>query len=129
MENTQILLLNQAYPPIIINAKIPRDTFLDYVPKDNFKKGIIRHVKDIKNKYIKGDVPFAIMFLPSDNILIELITNFGDVFGQDKTVKSNGENLNFLEYCFENKIVPVSSGNIISVLTMLERYFIMYNKQ
>ncbi|WP_339021280.1 DNA recombination protein RmuC [Spiroplasma endosymbiont of Atherix ibis] len=125
---------NNIYPQITIDSKFPVDTWTNYLSStksDNDKNVLVKaikvHINDISDKYIHDSVPFAIMFTPLEDMILKLSSDDSFKFGKDQKLKEVGE-LNFSEFCFNKKIVPVSPTTIIAVLTTLERYFDLFQK-
>ena len=77
--------------PIVIDAKFPREAYLELVSAEDeqsriqaerrFSADVLKHVKDIQEKYIiPGETAeSALMFLPSEAIYAELHANFPNV--------------------------------------------------
>lgn len=86
-------LLNYPNPPgpIPIDAKFPLERYMELVDATDdqlrkeaakgFRSDLIGHINDISSKYIiPGETAdFAIMFLPSESIFIELHINFREI--------------------------------------------------
>ena len=86
-------LIKLPNPPgsIVVDAKFPLESYHRLQAQDNdvekkqatsqFKTDILKHVKDISEKYIINGVTAesALMFLPSEAVYAELHNKFGDV--------------------------------------------------
>lgn len=86
-------LIKLPNPPgsIVVDAKFPLESYHRLHAEDNdvekrkaqsqFKADILKHVKDISEKYIINGVTAesALMFLPSEAVYAELHSHFGDV--------------------------------------------------
>lgn len=79
------LLVKTTNGDISIDAKFPLDNYLKLVdtPDDDdvrtkFRGDVKKHIKDIAKKYIlpdEGTLDFALMFVPSDTVMFEIITD------------------------------------------------------
>jgi len=76
-------------------------------PLENFSgRDIRKHIKDISDKYIlpqEGTVDFAVMYIPSENIYYQLLTN----------------NSELLEFGYNNKVYIVSPNNFYYFLKVI----------
>lgn len=126
---------NDELPPVYIDAKYPRASFEAFYKEPNnrdakkgFVKALKKHIDTIHNSYINGTkARFAIMFLPSDVLFTEA-TALQEGFGQDIKKQLKAQNRSFIEYAFDNYVVPCSPTNIISVMATLEKYFELFDK-
>jgi DNA recombination protein RmuC len=94
-------LIKLPNPPgsIVVDAKFPLESYHQLHSADNegdfkkaqsnFKMDILKHVKDISEKYIINGVTAesALMFLPSEAVYAELHSNFSDVVAKSYRAK------------------------------------------
>lgn len=96
---------------ICIDSKFPLENYLEFHEtgeigfKTLFERDIKKHITDIKSKYIIGGetVNFAIMFIPSEAIYLEVM-----------------ENSKLVDYSYRNKVWIASPTTLIALITMLE---------
>lgn len=74
-----------------------------------FKRDIRNHIKDISTKYIINDETseHAMMFIPSESVFSEIVSNHDDL----------------LKYAYTNKVWLVSPTTLISTLTIIQTMF------
>ena len=117
-------------PTTYLDVKWPQETFKKYLSikkevSKQHKEGIVKafvsklkaDVKAVSDKYLyktsfKNN--FAILFLPSDRLFEAAIE------------ASYKENISYIEWCFDLKIVPTSPSTLIGVLSTLERYYQLF---
>lgn len=96
---------------ICIDSKFPLENYLEFREtgeqgfKTLFERDIKKHIDDIANKYIIGGetVNFAIMFIPSEAIYLEVM-----------------ENTKLVDYSYKHKVWLASPTTLIALITMLE---------
>lgn len=94
-----------------IDSKFPLENFLEYHEtgeigfKNLFERDIKKHLDDINKKYIIGGetVNFAIMFIPSETIYLEVM-----------------ENPKLVDYSYKKKVWIASPTTLLALITMLE---------
>ena len=128
------------FPPIYLDIKFPKEVYQHYLrqPAAASKKKLINSLKDdiesINHKYLTLKTPaispFAIMFVPSDRLFrdcLEMNQGFGRK--QDSLKVHDGQSdRSFIDFCFDNCVVPTSPANLIGVLSTLERYFQLFQE-
>lgn len=105
---------------LCIDSKFPLENFLEYNEngleeyKKLFERDIKKHINDINAKYIiSGEtVNFAIMFIPSESIYLEIM-------GNEKLV----------EYSYRQKVWFASPTTLIALITMLENINTDYKRE
>ena len=121
-------------PTTYLDVKWPQETFKKYLSikkevSKQHKEGIIKafvsnlkaDVKAVSDKYLNKKNfknSFAILFLPSDRLFEAAI----------EASNERGVNFNYIEWCFDLKIVPTSPSTLIGVLSTLERYYDLFKK-
>jgi DNA recombination protein RmuC len=104
-----------------IDSKFPLENFRKMVGIENdqekrsFQKAFIsdvkKHIDSIASKYIlpdEGTFPFALMYIPAENIYYEVII-------KDEAANGTG----FYSYALERKIVPVSPNSFYAYLQVI----------
>lgn len=94
-----------------IDSKFPLENFLEYHEtgeigfKNLFERDIKKHIDDISSKYIIGGetTNFAIMFIPSESIYLEVM-----------------ESAKLAHYSYKHKVWIASPTTLIALITMLE---------
>lgn len=102
---------------ICIDSKFPLENYLEFNEtgeqgfKTLFERDIKKHTDDIKNKYIiEGETSnFAIMFIPSEAIYLEIMAN-----------------PKLATYSYKQKVWLTSPTTILALVTMLENINIDY---
>lgn len=107
---------------IPVDAKFPRDDYLRYLNEKsedekikywkNFENAIMNQIRSIKDKYIKpekGTSDFAIMFIPSESIYYETISEKNYL----------GEKSRLFEFAQENKVIPVGPNTFYVFLQVI----------
>lgn len=105
------IMSNSLGQKICIDSKFPLENFIAYHEtgevgfKNLFERDIKKHITDIKQKYIIGGVTvnFAIMFIPSEAIYLEIM-----------------ENAKLVEYSYKQRVWVTSPTTLIALVTMLE---------
>ena len=100
-----------------VDAKFPLPGFEKVVKTEDevekiklrrqFLKDVNNHIDKIASDYIRpaeGTLDFALMYIPAENVYYETI------------VKYIGENQDILQYCFDNKVIPVSPNLLYAYL-------------
>ena len=121
-------------PTTYLDVKWPKNTYQSYLKephnkqvKTAFINSLKNDVKNISNKYLEKiafKAEFAILFLPSDR-LFEVAINLGSVYG---VAKDSKQQLNYIELCFEYRVVPTSPATLIAVISTLKRYYALFKK-
>lgn len=96
---------------VAIDSKFPLENFIEFHEtgevgfRNLFERDIKKHVDDISGKYIVGGetVNFAIMFIPSETIYLEIM-----------------ENAKLVDYSYKKKVWIASPTTLIALITMLE---------
>lgn len=73
----------------------------------DFMKDVRRRVDEIAAKYIRpaeGTLPFALMYVPAENVYYETI------------VRSDDEPFQLYRYCLEKRVIPVSPNSLYAYL-------------
>ncbi|MCK9554803.1 DNA recombination protein RmuC [bacterium] len=107
---------------IPIDAKFPRDNYQKYISSatdeektkywKEYEKDLKKHIKDIKDKYIKpekGTSEFALMFIPSESIYYETITEKNFM----------GHKSEIFDFAQKNKVVPISPNTFYAFLQIV----------
>lgn len=102
---------------IAVDSKFPLENYRNYQNVNNtseqkqkfetqFKRDLIKHIKDISSKYIIADATAnqAIMFIPAEQIYLEVINN----------------HLEVMDFAYENKVWITSPTTLIATLTIIE---------
>ena len=144
--------VDQQFPPVHLDVKFPKETFLKYKkhPHDencrqNFIKSLKQNITDIHDKYLRDSArkkntavntysPFAVVFFPSEDLFQSCLT-IDRGFGRKQTSLSVHQqqtsqkyDRGFLDFCFDQHVVPTSATNLIAVLATLERYFALFHQ-
>ena len=121
---------NLKYPPVYLDAKFPAISFQNMQKDQNpssekaFFENVKRQVKSLNQKYIAESstinptesANFVIMFLPSDAMFYFLMEQ-----------QNFSNKISFIQFCFNQKIVPTSPSTIIGFLGTFERYCELFN--
>jgi DNA recombination protein RmuC len=104
-----------------IDSKFPLENFRKMVSVDNeqekkgfqksFASDVKKHIDAIATKYIlpdEGTFPFALMYIPAENIYYEVII-------KDETLNGSG----IYSYALERKVVPVSPNSFYAYLQVI----------
>ncbi|WOO87306.1 DNA recombination protein RmuC [Mollicutes bacterium LVI A0039] len=105
------IMSNSLGQKVCIDSKFPLENYLQYLEtaevgfKNLFVRDIKKHIDDISSKYIIGGetVNFAIMFIPSEAIYLEVM-----------------ETSTLVEYSYKRKVWLASPTTLIALITMLE---------
>jgi len=105
-----------------VDAKFPLENFNKFVKEENdkekaaYKKKFLtdvkRHIETIASKYIlpdEGTFPFALMYIPAENIYYETII-------RDETL---GEEKGTYNYAMQKKVMPVSPNSFYAYLQVI----------
>ena len=105
-----------------IDSKFPLENFRKMISSDNdsekkiFQKAFLndvkKHINEIATKYIlpdEGTFPFALMYIPAENIYYEVII-------KDEGV-ANGSGV--YNYAIEKKVIPVSPNSFYAYLQVI----------
>ncbi len=127
-----IISTDEMYPPVYIDCKYPKTSMQNYLKTndDKHRKEFItslkKHVDDIFTKYVaETKATFAILFLPSD---VAYTTSINLIKGFGKSKSTTITDRSFIDYCFENKVIPTSPTNIVGILTTLEKFFNLFDQ-
>ncbi len=104
-------IVNNIGQKLCVDSKFPLENYLEYLEtgeigfKNLFERDIKRHIDDIKKKYIIGGetLNFAIMFIPSESIYLEIM-----------------ENSKLVDYSYKHKVWLASPTTLLALVTMLE---------
>lgn len=105
------LKANTLEKKICIDAKFPLENYVNFQEtgeqgfKTLFERDIKKHITDIASKYIIGDetANYAIMFIPSESIYLEVM-----------------ENPNLIEFSMKNKVWITSPTTLLALLAMID---------
>jgi len=110
-------LIELAAFSVPVDAKFPLPGFEKVVQTEDlaektklrrqFLKDVNNHIDKIASDYIRpaeGTLDFALMYIPAENVYYETI------------VKYIGENQDILQFCFDNKVIPVSPNLLYAYL-------------
>lgn len=105
------LKANTLEKKICIDAKFPLENFTNYQEtgeigfKTLFERDIKKHITDISSKYIISDetANYAIMFIPSESIYLEIM-----------------DNSKLIEYSMKNKVWITSPTTLLALLAMID---------
>lgn len=106
---------------IVIDSKFPLENFNrlyngKYSPqelakiKNDFKRDVAKHIKDIKTKYIiPGETAeMAYMFIPAEAIFAEIVGHYDDL----------------LQYSYESKVYIVSPTTLMAYITAIKAIYL-----
>ncbi len=104
-------VVNNIGQKLCIDSKFPLENYLEFLEtgevgfKNLFERDIKKHIDDIKKKYIIGGetLNFAIMFIPSESIYLEIM-----------------DNSKLVDYSYRNKVWIASPTTLLALVTMLE---------
>lgn len=102
---------------IVIDSKFPMENYNRMIDmncseherkyaKMEFKKDIVKHIKDISSKYLISSetADFAYMFIPSESVFSEIVSEFSDL----------------IEKSYRNHIYPASPSTLMAYLTVIQ---------
>jgi len=106
---------------IALDSKFPLENYQKYLDSEDdkylklFEKNLIKHINDIKNKYLSAQETsdVALMFIPNESIYNYIISNF------DKIVT----------YSYNVKVFIVSPATLIAYLTSIKNLYQHFKKQ
>jgi len=106
---------------VSVDSKFPLENFRQMISSSDesdrkryqraFTGDVMKHIDAIAEKYIvpnEGTFPFALMYIPAENIYYEVII---------KDERSNGESI--YSYSLERKVVPVSPNSFYAYLQVI----------
>ena len=104
-----------------VDAKFPLENFRRMIEsgtdedrrlhRKSFINDVRKHIDSIADKYIlpdEGTFPFALMYIPAENIYYEIILN-----------RENAEHLGLYAYAMERKVIPVSPNSLYAYLLVI----------
>ena len=99
--------------------------------QNEFAKDVRKHIKDISKKYIlpaEGTVDFAVMYIPSESIYYEVVTNIPDLidYGQEMKVFMVSPNsfyyfLQTIMLGLRGKKIETKAKQILETLSMIQQ--------
>lgn len=102
---------------IVIDSKFPMENYNRMIDmqlseverktaKVEFKRDIIKHIKDISSKYLipSETADFAYMFIPSESVFSEIVSEFSDL----------------IEKSYRNHVYLVSPSTLMAYLTVVQ---------
>ena len=119
-----IIRLNEGIVPV--DAKFPLENFKRMLEASNdedrkaarkeFARNVKKHIDDIHNRYIlpeEGTFPFALMYIPAENVYYETIIRGEEEDGEKAMYK----------YAIDHQVMPVSPNSFYAYLLTLAQGF------